>query len=155
MTGTIKEQLLAAMLAKFTALPGYGLVVDAADAEPAKIAQQLALGKYAFEIIVGDDERVDGGPISKEQFEFDYFIVFYLPAPPPDRTSSGLAAGMHGELYKAFAANETVWTQGGFALRTELVGGGGAGIDPETRAVQGFTHLRLTYRHAVGDPTVG
>jgi hypothetical protein len=167
---TVREKLLKVVIARLAALslvgtlPGGGkAVIEPGTLDPTDIADVLSAGKFVLEIITTDDERVPRQNMQFETLEFELGVIAYCPK-LENRTPSSVAADIHGEVYVALAGtaevppqepgtNKPAFQIDGFALSCELLGGGAAGIDPDTRAHQGFSAFVVTYRHVVGDPT--
>lgn len=150
MNNTIREKAVAALLGQIRDRAAFGLVVEMGTLEPQQIAAQLQAGKFVAEVITTDDEQLEE-PIQFEEWAFEAAILTHLPK-IGSRTPSSLAADAHGEVYAALCV-EANRTLAGMAIDTQMIGGGAAGIDPQLGTMQGFSLVRVHYRHKVGDPT--
>lgn len=162
---TVRKLILDAVLAGLAAIDNVGVVVDAARALPGdadgSISEQLAVGKYAIELVVMDDSAdEEHDAVNLEAWVFEAAAIVHLPdALPLDgegnpRDPYDVAAEIYGEIYKLCRpAAEGVQTWGGRAIDTRVRGGGGVGIGArgtrETAALFG-----VYYRHLFGDPEV-
>lgn len=169
MIGTVRERLLSVVTARLAAIADVGTfagsvpaVIEPGTKEPQAISAVVDGGKFVLEIITSDDVTRES-TVNFEEWTFELAVISYCPKLPP-RTPSGVAAGIHGDIYRTLAGVHGVVPAGGgaelpafqldgLAEQCSLIEGGAAGIDPDTGHDQGFSAFEVQYRHIVGDPT--
>lgn len=152
MINTVRARLVAAIKAAILAA-GSGRVgrVVMPGGDVKAIQSTLSLGKFVVEIYIGDDEKGAPKPNLEEQ-TFDVGLVVHIPESElAGKEPSEVAADINGDLYLAYAANESTGTFGGLAVTSELNAFGDVYISDlgTIVTVQGF---KVLYRFARGNP---
>ncbi|MEO0511828.1 MAG: hypothetical protein AAF108_02910 [Planctomycetota bacterium] len=155
---TTRQNILTAINAAVLGLDLVGAVVEAGrfneGEEVATISEAIASGKYAVEMLIGDDEVRDGdarvsGTVNKS------FTVFFTVHCPPSVVDADGAIAATEAIYAALVAlyggqDPDAGTWGGLAIRTMDQGGGGVGVDPSLGTCITLVEAEVHYRHPWG-----
>lgn len=162
MAATVRERILAAVMAAVEGIDGVGLVVDAGRRDQVAVAmgEVLAGGEYAIEMAALDDELlIEASTTLHDAFAFEVLLVVHLPDGLADEGSEPLqpyqvAARVHAAVVRLYAGlDDAAGTWGGEALHTANLGGGGVGIS-ELGTVCTASVFRVSYRHLRTNPEV-
>lgn len=163
MTGSVRENILDAIIAAVGTIPNLGnkpggsekAVFDAADVDTGTIVQIVQEGKRAVEIAFDDDvPEFDNGVDGADAFRFDVMLLMHLPESGPGIGSPSVeAARAYSDVHMVYAHvdDQTIGTWGGLATGTDNLGGGAvsySGFGTNCVAAK----FRVHYRHRTGDP---
>lgn len=170
MAATVRERMIAAIIAALEGLPSVGVggvIFPDVEADDFPIASRSAAKKYTIEMRVHNDvpdqdPKVAAGQI--ERWETPIELTIHLPSPRPNAdagggvqavyvTASRIAARIY-ELYAGAAASPGRWpdADGDTAMATYSLGGGGVYFDRHYRTNVTEHAFSVQWRHRAGFP---
>jgi hypothetical protein len=159
MSATVREQIIAAIIAGLEGIESIGAVIDAGRRgieAGQELEAAIGAGKYAAELSVLDDERDDAASSHDlEAMRFVVVVILHMPTVIGGDLEPYQAAARGHELVRQLyssAAGAERW--GDLAQDTTNMGGGGVGIHEDLGTVCTVSAFEVLYRYRRTDAGV-